>query len=320
MNGAITRFGGLTLGATLVALLFVPAESAWAHARWRIDSPVIAPRTLSPGLKTSPCGGAARTNTAKTFTPGQMIEVGWEETVNHPGSFRIAFSPADDLGFDNNVLYTVNDTLGAETPMPHYYKATITLPLKTCEACTLQLIQVMTENTPPSYYYSCADIKIVADTSGGGTPPPPPPPAVPTDIKTFAQLLVDDFATADVNADGKLSYAEVQSVFPGVTIAQFNDLDGTKDGQLSKADLDVIINPPPPPSSNSGSSSTGGSTGAASTETKTEKTTAGSLDWTLLLLLAAYGLLLRNRRRAPRMRGALAHFEMTPQPFDVEQR
>ncbi len=306
MKGVMKDKGVLVLGAALAALFFGPSEAAFAHSRWKTDSTVLVPRSTSSGLKTGPCGGVPRTATPKVFSPGQVIEVEWEETINHPGSFRIAFSPADDLGFDDHVLYSVADMLGAETPMPHFYKATITLPMQACASCTLQLIQIMTDTMPPSNYYSCADIQLVADggNTGSGTGGGSTPPAVPDDIKIFAQSLLDDFNSADMNKDNALSFSEIQSVYPSVTAEQFNQLDVTKDGLLSVPDLEAIAGSSSGTASNPPAS---GNTGRPPRSAE-NSSSAGSFDWTLLLLGIAYLLLLRDRRKKARLHGHLPHY------------
>ncbi len=147
----------------LIAMLYT--EMARAHARFAIDS-VTPPRSDNSGIKTGPCGSDPRSLNPAVFTPGQQITVNWEETINHPGYFRIAFSPANDQGYDNNVLAEIVDTQD-DINVPHFYSATITLPDIECNDCSLQLIQYMTERDPPSLYYSCADIRLIADS-----PPP----------------------------------------------------------------------------------------------------------------------------------------------------
>ncbi|WP_455200630.1 SCE4755 family polysaccharide monooxygenase-like protein, partial [Kaarinaea lacus] len=147
----------------LIAILYT--EMASAHARFVVDS-ATPPRSDNAGIKTGPCGGYPPSQDPVVFTPGQQITVEWEETINHPGYYRIAFSPAGDQGYDENVLYQVDDDQDG-SDVPHFYSATITLPDIECEDCSLQLIQYMTERDPPSLYYSCADIRLVAD----GPPP-----------------------------------------------------------------------------------------------------------------------------------------------------
>lgn len=141
--------------------------TAFGHARFKLNG-LFKPRTNDPGLKTAPCGGAARANTSTTLTPGQQVTVEWEETVDHPGFFRLSFSPANDVGFENNVIAdNILDTQN-DGKTPHFYSKQITLPNQSCTACTLQLIQVMTDvPAAPTNYYSCSDIQLLA----AATPP-----------------------------------------------------------------------------------------------------------------------------------------------------
>lgn len=157
----------------LCVILFIAAFSiamqndASAHARWVIGS-VTPPRTNDTGLKSSPCGGKARTARSTIFSAGQTIDVEFEETVNHPGHYRIAFSPADDMNFDSYILVdNIPDTTNTGV-----YRQQITIPMNICSACTLQLIQVMTTSATPQtgdFYYSCSDIQI---TNPGDTTKP----------------------------------------------------------------------------------------------------------------------------------------------------
>lgn len=146
----------------LIALILIAVsytELASAHSRFALDG-VVAPRSQNDGIKTGPCGSDPRSSNPPAFSPGQQITVTWEETINHPGSFRIAFSQADDVGFDDHILYQVDDDQD-DLDVPHDYSATITLPDTQCLNCTLQLIQYMTDRNPPSQYYSCADLQLV---------------------------------------------------------------------------------------------------------------------------------------------------------------
>lgn len=144
--------------------LFLPSL-AWSHAR--LISPV--PRNNNAGIKTGPCGGLAR-GTPLTLTAGANLTVQWEETIQHPGRYYISFSPANDQGFENNRLATIIDTQDTPVTGPtHKYSTNIVVPNVPCETCTLQLIQSMEENPQaPTFYYSCADIRIVSASTGGG--------------------------------------------------------------------------------------------------------------------------------------------------------
>ena len=158
----------------LVLQLFVItlfSSSAMAHVRAKVAGNLV-PRSNSDNLKTAPCGGIARGITSAAFSPGQTITMNWEETINHPGRFEIYFSAAGDSNWQ--LLKTVIDTTDNTNDLPHQYSTTVTLPSTPCSACTIQLIQVMTENpAAPTYYYSCFDVRTQAASS---TPAPAPTP------------------------------------------------------------------------------------------------------------------------------------------------
>jgi hypothetical protein len=158
------------LSVSLLGALAV-ASPLEASAHLDLDSPTS--RYGPDVLKTGPCGisGGERTANVTYFEPGETIEVGWDEYVDHPGHYRIAF---DDQGDDDFVdpatmmeLYS-NDTVLLDG-IPDKgrderdYAVTITLPNVTCENCTLQVIQVMYDKPPYTtpgndIYYQCADL------------------------------------------------------------------------------------------------------------------------------------------------------------------
>src|SRR2546423_304929 len=121
--------------SALVALCALMPALAFSHSF--LTSPT--PRN-SVANKTGPCGvppNGTRTN----FSPGQTITVTWTETIDHPGHYRLAFAPANDTGFDQNVLLdNIPNPAGAQATN----STQITLPTTPCTGCTLQLIQVMT--------------------------------------------------------------------------------------------------------------------------------------------------------------------------------
>ena len=277
MLGLKTTLGGFTLSAVMAAPFFLHSPLVAAHARWDLNG-IVKPRTDAANLKSGPCGGIPKKTTPTTFSPGQTITVSFEETVNHPGYYRIAFSPANDQGFSNNILLdNIQDTKDTETPLPHFFSASITLPMQPCDACTLQLIQVMTDSNPSSNYYSCSDIKLV--DGGGTTPPPPPPPPpspppapLPTDPKQIAQNLLEDFSVADADKNAALTLTEAQMILPGLTLLQFTTLDGNNNGTLTTLELNAVITP-------------------TTTDSKAPpEAAAGSIDWSALLGLLAFSL------------------------------
>lgn len=154
-----------------IALVATPAS---AHFRLKPTNEV-AIRSQQTGLKTGPCGNQPRLASYPTLTAGQSFVVTWEETIQHPGRYEFSLSTGNDQNFV--LLATVPDTQDERNDLPHQYSTTLTLPAGvTCDACTLQAIQVMTDvPTNPTNYYSCADLHIVSV----GTPIPTTPTSTP---------------------------------------------------------------------------------------------------------------------------------------------
>jgi hypothetical protein len=160
-----------------LTVLFVLSPMSYGHSRFD-PAGNIPPRSPSSGLKTGPCGDVARGTTSKELQKGSNVRVDWEETVQHPGRFEFYISTANDTGFTWLATFIDNQD-GAILSASHKFTTTLTMPTTTCTACTLQMIQVMTENpSAPSNYYSCADISLI-DGIPSPTPTPTPTP-VPT--------------------------------------------------------------------------------------------------------------------------------------------
>jgi hypothetical protein len=146
--------------------LLLASSVAGAHSRLK-PSTGINTRSTDPGVKTGPCGGYAKVAPA-VLTSGQTLTVTWEETIHHPGRFEFYYSNAGEANFQ--LLKTIENTQN-DNNVPHQYSTTVTLPNVTCDSCTFQMIQVMTENpAAPTNYYSCADMQLKA--AGTATPVP----------------------------------------------------------------------------------------------------------------------------------------------------
>lgn len=149
-------------------------SAVFAHAQFTVDGPT-PPRYNTDSIKTSPpCGSDAsfssqRTNRKGIFVTGETLTLEWIETVEHGGSFVFDFAPANDQGFENNMIMTLPDMQndGASRSNPHYYSQQVQLNFDACDGCTLRMRQDM-ENAG-NYYLSCADIVIV---SGNDVTPP----------------------------------------------------------------------------------------------------------------------------------------------------
>jgi uncharacterized protein (TIGR03382 family) len=168
----------MRLAVLVSGSLLASATDASAHIE--LTSP--APRTADQ--KIGPCGasGSKRGSKVTTYRPGETITMEWDETVDHPGHYRIALDDDGDDSFrnpsrpDDGFPQTLADQIVDRSGGGHY-KQQITLPNINCTNCTLQLIQVMTTSVPyNSFYFQCADLVI-----GNGTQPDPANPDDPTD-------------------------------------------------------------------------------------------------------------------------------------------
>lgn len=163
--------------APVLGAMWLGAGPAAAHIAL-MDPP---PRT--DALKVGPCGagGSVRGTTVTTLQPGATITVKWEETVDHPGHFRIAFDEdGDDLFVDPAGFEDVSGGPGvlvdgiADRSGGGIYTQEITLPDVECDSCTLQVIQVMSDKPPygdgNDMYYQCADLVLSADAEPSPAP------------------------------------------------------------------------------------------------------------------------------------------------------
>ncbi len=140
----MTRWGWIGL----LAALLPAAASAHSHL---VDPPS---RSEDNFLMEGPCGGVPR-GEATVLEAGATIDMRWIATQNHFNVYRVAFSPQNDEGFEDNVLGSRPD----EEDVFEYVQP-VPMPMCTCEACTLQLAQFTASGNLA--YYSCADIELVA--------------------------------------------------------------------------------------------------------------------------------------------------------------
>ena len=180
----VAAFAGVSLASSLAA----------AHVRLTYPTPrypTPAMMNSSTDIKTGPCGRANGTRTTDTsritvLQPGATIMVQFNETIDHPGFYRISF---DDDGEDAFVTPTMRSQIqtGPTFTLPVLadnitdksggsYMVSVTLPNVECERCTLQLIQFMVANGVNTWnpapdedlYYTCADIALRRTGGMGG--------------------------------------------------------------------------------------------------------------------------------------------------------
>jgi hypothetical protein len=171
---------------TIVALLLFSARTAEAHFVLLEPATWSSQNSLGDPQKMEPCGGEGGTPTGDitTYMAGQTITLRWQETIYHPGHWRIALAENRDDFVDPVVTLDNNDvSIGAEIQNPPVapvlmdglfmrtgggsagtvFEQEITLPNTACAHCTIQVIQYMQGHGPPNYiYHHCADIEILA--------------------------------------------------------------------------------------------------------------------------------------------------------------
>lgn len=176
-------------------LTLAGASSAYAHFKLLSPDSWLKEDSVGGPQKGSPCGPGNTGLLGDDVTPiptsgavtevhaGDTITVKIQETVYHPGYFRIALAekrddftiPAVDnpmscafdlnkvpTGAHDNVLadglFKVESMSGSNRMLMQDVK----LPDKACDKCTLQVVQVMLNHGLNScYYYHCADLKIL---------------------------------------------------------------------------------------------------------------------------------------------------------------
>ena len=191
-----TRF--LLAFAVLVAV--VPAAT-YAHFRLLEPASWIIENERGDPQKAGPCGGS-NTDWGKPSyvinkaVGGQKLHLKIQETVYHPGHYRVALAvnSPNELPLDPETttrpsekgpwsesaviqnppqIPVLADGLFVHATRPtspmEPWEADIQLPNINCKKCTLQVVQFMAEhafNNPGGYsYHHCADLQITADAS-----------------------------------------------------------------------------------------------------------------------------------------------------------
>ncbi len=185
----------------VVTIFAFAAQAAWAHFKLLEPTSWIAESDRGDPQKSGPCGGS-NTDWGKPSyiitkaVGGQKLHIKVQETVYHPGHYRVALavnSPTE-LPSDPQVTtrdsdrgpWSVSAAIQNPPPIPvladglfvHSTRPTgtmepwetdVVLPNINCKKCTLQIVQFMAEhafNNPGGYtYHHCAEIQITADKS-----------------------------------------------------------------------------------------------------------------------------------------------------------
>lgn len=176
--------------------LVVLAPFAGAHFRLLEPQSWIVENQLGDPQKLGPCGGTSAdggkpTNVVGKVKGGQKLHVKVQETVYHPGHYRIALAVNSRAELPPDPSTTTRDsdkgpmslTAAIQSPpripvladglFVHTARAAdpfetdVQLPNISCQKCTLQIVEFMAEhglNKDGGYFYHhCADLQITAD-------------------------------------------------------------------------------------------------------------------------------------------------------------
>lgn len=178
------------------ALLLPAAVSA--HFILLAPAATLEQNRLGDPQKKGPCGGTSAdpgtpTNAVTEVRGGDMLKIRAQETIYHPGHYRVALAvnslselPADPETVTRDTPrgpYSVSAKIGPNdappviadglfvhnerVPNTHVWETDIKIPNINCEGCTLQVIQWMAEhglNADGDFtYHHCATLKITAN-------------------------------------------------------------------------------------------------------------------------------------------------------------
>jgi hypothetical protein len=170
----------------------------FASAHFRLLEPQswLMENNLGDPQKLGPCGGTSAdagmpTNALTKLQGGQMLHIKLQETIFHPGHYRVALAvnSRSDLPPDPDVAtrdtdkgpWSVSSPIAKQPNIPvladglfvHTTRQTapfetdVQLPNISCEKCTLQIVEFMADhgyNHDGGYFYHhCAVLQITAD-------------------------------------------------------------------------------------------------------------------------------------------------------------
>lgn len=236
-------FGGAAALGVVALLSPGPAD---AHFILRAPASWMSQNSLGDPQKQGPCGtgtGGTPTGSITAVQAGQTITISIDETIYHPGHYRIALAVNDRSELPPEPVVTAGRTPCGSVPIqdppvfpvladgvllhsrPFSGRQTIevTLPPNvTCEHCTLQVIEFMSDhalNVPGGcFYHHCADLSITSVAVDGGSSPvadagvTPPVDAGPLDAGTAA---TGDAAVTPTATDGGCSCGVARPASPG---------------------------------------------------------------------------------------------------------
>jgi MYXO-CTERM domain-containing protein len=187
-GGRLAQIAGLVVG---IAALFT-AGGARAHFVLKTPTNWMTLDVSGSPQKVGPCGNEAPQNPSNAVTSyqaGDTVMIQLDETVFHPGHYRVALAPTQaDLPPEPVVTPTAqdqcasaavepnptlpilaDDLLDHSAPFSGTQTIMVTLPANPpCTNCVLQVLEFMSSHGAPCFYHHCANITIGASGGGGG--------------------------------------------------------------------------------------------------------------------------------------------------------
>jgi hypothetical protein len=194
-SGPVKR---LLFGAALAAMVAGAGALVNAHFRLVLPASWLVEDMRGDPQKYAPCGGTVGdpgtpTGAVTELQGGQMLRVVVEETIFHPGHYRIALARTrTQLPRDPQILTHETDrgirSVSAviaeepqppvlvdglwphtERPAPARWVTDVQIPNIECEGCVMQIIQFMADHPGVAEggfsYHHCATVNITADSS-----------------------------------------------------------------------------------------------------------------------------------------------------------
>lgn len=187
-----------TTSLSVVLLAICIAAPAYAHFTLMQPQSVYQLDSLGSPQKSAPCGQAdpgstaTPTNAVASYKPGDTVTITLQETVFHPGHYRVALAATQDaLPGDppvtagstpcGSTVIATNPQLPllADGALQHTSALSgpqtiqVTLPAgMSCDHCVLQVIEFMSNhplNNPGGcFYHHCATINVTPNGGGSG--------------------------------------------------------------------------------------------------------------------------------------------------------
>jgi len=181
------------------------ALAASARAHFGIVTPPAADNATDGGKGPPPCGPMADSNVVTPAQGGHPLALQVDEMVFHPGFYRVALAlnspselppdnvvidkqgnvlPPDSIGLSDTAEYEATAMFPVladhlwphDTPDQELFQTQLMLPNVSCDKCTLQVIEFMSNSNSNAgggyFYHHCANLKITADPALPAFAPP----------------------------------------------------------------------------------------------------------------------------------------------------